>query len=1194
MIIERLDLLAFGRFTKRSLDLSAGPRRFHIVYGPNESGKSTSLRAISDWLFGFKANAIDDYVHSKTQLRVGGCIRAGDVVIECIRRKGNKDTLLQGDNKSLADSKLFDSIIGGMDRETFEQQFGISHQQLVEGGKLILDGKGDLGEILFSAGAGLSRLQCIRDQLKERRAKIYSDRRSATPTLNQALAQWETLRASLREASTPPAAYHRACDELADARVKEQSISAQLKAASIKRERLLAINQSLSLFAQRRSLQERLRPIGDAVLLSPSFGITYRDLCSKRIHAEQRAAQIDVECERLRAQVSALSIEPTWLAHEAKIERLNQALGNYEGNVATKGKKLSSLKQTRAQIDHLCERMSAGTGNVDFDNAGIPMAARAEIVSLANQYSGVVELLSNAEIELSRRREAFRKLANTAKSEAKPVSPEVLENALRTVGNPQALLTNQSRAKEAVNASRDLVNAALHRLTGFEGTLEQAVALRIPPAGKLTQTAGDIEQAQARLREIDSESDKLDQKLVSLRKQIADAVTTQELPDPERLTAIRNERDRILADLIERSTQREALETKDAILLRDRIMEIDRMHELRHQHHDVVLRRESELREVRRMESAKAELESDRLKASEGLNQARAHWKMLWAEAQVEAGDVDSMRQWCGQHTQLLELARELQDRVTSLNHANDAIENACEMLRQALRVSRREPLSIATATHDARESSLFDGLEEADDLEGQNINSLYSLAMREREELATQIQEFEAVTVQLKNAERDKELAESQHQAAVKKRGEWDKRWTSAIEPLKAFGAVTPESIDTMLHAVDELAGLKRAASEIESELEAINESTTHFVASLSSVANLCLGPKRVSEDGANAAEAVTEMVATLRQTLQDQQKRSSLEEQLETLQKELTTVTHLISTFDIELQALCTEARCESVDGLAACEQASDERRQIESALESVENQLNAYAGGQSLDQFESEAAAYQPGEIDSEIQALNHEIQRHEEARANAYQAIGVLQARVEQMDGSDRAATLLQEQQNLLARIRREAEQYAKLTIAQDVLAKSIEHYRSQNEGAVLSRASLCFSRMTSGQYSTLRVDFNSDDEPVLYAVRSDGTTLVPANRLSDGTADALYLSMRIASLEVHLKSHRQIPLIVDDCLIQFDDERAAAALGVLSELSERTQVILFTHHSHLVDLAAATLTKDQYHLHELDAIAASTA
>jgi len=92
--------------------------------------------------------------------------------------------------------------------------------------------------------------------------------------------------------------------------------------------------------------------------------------------------------------------------------------------------------------------------------------------------------------------------------------------------------------------------------------------------------------------------------------------------------------------------------------------------------------------------------------------------------------------------------------------------------------------------------------------------------------------------------------------------------------------------------------------------------------------------------------------------------------------------------------------------------------------------------------------------------------------------------------------------------------------------------------------------------------------------------------VPAECLSDGTADALYLAMRVASLELRLNDERKMPLIVDDCLIQFDDQRAIEVLKMMSELSLRTQVILFTHHEHLVTLATSQLGKDGYHLHLL--------
>ena len=58
--------------------------------------------------------------------------------------------------------------------------------------------------------------------------------------------------------------------------------------------------------------------------------------------------------------------------------------------------------------------------------------------------------------------------------------------------------------------------------------------------------------------------------------------------------------------------------------------------------------------------------------------------------------------------------------------------------------------------------------------------------------------------------------------------------------------------------------------------------------------------------------------------------------------------------------------------------------------------------------------------------------------------------------------------------------------------------------------------------------------------------------------------------------------------MDDCLIQLDDGRASEAMAILSELSERTQVIMFTHHRHLVDLARDRLGANDFHLHELTA------
>ena len=90
-------------------------------------------------------------------------------------------------------------------------------------------------------------------------------------------------------------------------------------------------------------------------------------------------------------------------------------------------------------------------------------------------------------------------------------------------------------------------------------------------------------------------------------------------------------------------------------------------------------------------------------------------------------------------------------------------------------------------------------------------------------------------------------------------------------------------------------------------------------------------------------------------------------------------------------------------------------------------------------------------------------------------------------------------------------------------------------------------------------------------------------------MSDGTCDQLYLALRLASLETWLEHHEPLPLIVDDILLNFDDERAVATLKVLSDLARQTQVLFFTHHAHLVKIAEENLSDENLHvtnLHEL--------
>ena len=96
MKFETLNLIRFGLYTDYVIDFrSKNDAGFHLLYGPNEAGKSTALRAINHLLYGFPKSTRDDYLHNQKDLRVGAVIQGkGGNVFEVVRRKGNKNTLM--------------------------------------------------------------------------------------------------------------------------------------------------------------------------------------------------------------------------------------------------------------------------------------------------------------------------------------------------------------------------------------------------------------------------------------------------------------------------------------------------------------------------------------------------------------------------------------------------------------------------------------------------------------------------------------------------------------------------------------------------------------------------------------------------------------------------------------------------------------------------------------------------------------------------------------------------------------------------------------------------------------------------------------------------------------------------------------------------------------------------------------------
>ena len=203
MRIQKLYLDAFGPFTNYSIDLSSGKEGLHFVYGLNEAGKSSALRAISQLLFGIPPRSTDDFVHPHNSMCIGGTISDGVRTLNINRRKGNKGTLRNRDKDEILEESALDVFLGGMDKETFEIVFGLSHNNLVEGGRAIVEGKGNVGEALFAASAGLGNLSKVKENLIKEAEELFKPSGSK-PLINTSISKLSEVRKNLKTSQLRP------------------------------------------------------------------------------------------------------------------------------------------------------------------------------------------------------------------------------------------------------------------------------------------------------------------------------------------------------------------------------------------------------------------------------------------------------------------------------------------------------------------------------------------------------------------------------------------------------------------------------------------------------------------------------------------------------------------------------------------------------------------------------------------------------------------------------------------------------------------------------------------------------------------------------------------------------------------------------------------------------------------------------
>ncbi|MBU1664212.1 MAG: AAA family ATPase, partial [Gammaproteobacteria bacterium] len=436
MRFRRLAIPAYGPFTDLALEFPNSKADFHLIYGRNEAGKSSLLRAIRDLLYGIHAQTADNFIHDYKDLRISAEIesRAGQR-LALQRRKGNRNTLLDADGNPLDEAALA-PFLGPVDREFFTTMFGLGADELRQGAHDLLQGKGDLGQALFSASLAGTPVHHVLEVLDGEARTLFNGRARVGVSLRPAVdAYEEALRAS-KQAQVKAETWEDALRELDAALHSKSELDASLHSQRARQDWLRRCLDALPTLGRLHETQARLNDLPALPVLPAGFTEAAETTRNHLVQAEQTLSDLRQRIGDLVARRDGLAPRAEVLAHAAEIDALVHGLAVYRQgrDVLSADKAEVEQREAGLRAGLLCLGLNMEPGNIA--DLRIPLAEELALREAA------VALVEAERACAEQRREAERLAAEQEKTRARlallPQSEAVALRDAQAAGAPAA------------------------------------------------------------------------------------------------------------------------------------------------------------------------------------------------------------------------------------------------------------------------------------------------------------------------------------------------------------------------------------------------------------------------------------------------------------------------------------------------------------------------------------------------------------------------------------------------------------------------------------------------------------------------------------------------------------------------------------------------------------------------------------
>ena len=243
--------------------------------------------------------------------------------------------------------------------------------------------------------------------------------------------------------------------------------------------------------------------------------------------------------------------------------------------------------------------------------------------------------------------------------------------------------------------------------------------------------------------------------------------------------------------------------------------------------------------------------------------------------------------------------------------------------------------------------------------------------------------------------------------------------------------------------------------------------------------------------------------------------------------------------------------------------------QRKQLTEKRTHLTEQIAAALGNNFIEgDVEEHLEAYGYAGLERRWESVQSEMEEHKENQTRLHQQRGELLQEVKLLGEDSRLDEARLELNALETEMAQSKRRWQVLSTSSQMLEAIREKYESKRQPETLQEASNYLSRLTDGHYT--RIWTRLVGEELLVDNQNDETITV--DKLSRGTREAVYLSLRLALIGAYARRGAVLPMVMDDILVNFDSKRARSAAELLVEFSRNGyQLLMFTCHEHMRDM-----------------------